>query len=733
MTLVQLFRLVSRHFRALFLCAVLAASATFFGIRNDKKQYESFSTINTGLVTGYNLENSQGGRVDYGYANSEIENILGLFRSRETQEELALQLLAGALMLEAPDPDVLSAVSFAELRELIPMDARREFVAPGDTVKTMAHLRRLLDQHGKNAVKNLLESKHELFGLEHLKNIVAKREGNTDMIRIACTTSDPAISRNTLRLLTNISIAKHRSIKEGQSTSVLDFFEKSTHESASVLNGKEDDMLKFMVGNKIINYYEQTRFIAAKKEDLDELYFEELMKLAAADSSRRNLETKLEPRVNLPEINRSLLSQREQLAGVSSRLAALEIGSATDSLDDVRAKTESTASANALLKQAETLKKGLRQNTEAMFAVNRTPEGLETKNLLGRWLDQWLDVEQTLARLAVLRDRKGEFDRIYDRFAPWGSKMKRIEREIDVAERAYLENLHAYNQARLHKQNMLMATNLRVMDAPFFPEKPKPSKLITLVFLAGLSGFLLVLGAVIALEFMDNTLHDPERAAETTGLELATAFPRLPKDWQHNRSIDYPFLMQRATGQLLQHLKLALREQCVSHRPASILLLSAREGEGKTQLTGMAIEQLRTAGERVLWLRPAGNPEENTAHPDDLFFEVDHNFFEKQTEHDLLGKAISETDLLAYDYVFTEIPAVMSNTYPADYLAASDVALFFARANRIWNRADTRALGTLNRVLARPCNLVLNLVRPDDLENTIGEIPKRRSAFFAKG
>jgi len=730
MTLVQLYRLAGRHFRTLFLCAVLAASATFFGIRNDKKQYESFSTINTGLVTGYNLENSQGGRVDYGYANSEIENILGLFRSRETQEELALQLLAGALMLESPDPDVLSTVSFTELRELIPPDARREFVVPGDTAKTMANLRGLLEQHGKNAVKNLLESKHELFGLEHLKNIVAKREGNTDMIRIACTTSDPAVSRNTLLLLTNISIAKHRSIKEGQSTSVLDFFEKSTQESASELDGKEDDMLKFMVGNKIINYYEQTRFIAAKKEDLDELYFEELMKLAAADSSRRNLETKLEPRVNLPEINRSLLSQREQLAGVSSRLAALEIGSATDSLADVRAKTQSIASSNALLKQAETLKKGLRQNTEAMFAVNRTPEGLETQNLLGRWLDQWLDVEQTLARLAVLRDRKGEFDRIYDRFAPWGSKMKRIEREIDVAERAYLENLHAYNQARLHKQNMLMATNLRVMDAPFFPEKPKPSKLITLVFLAGLSGFLLVLAAVIALEFMDNTLHDPERAAETTGLELATAFPRLPNNWQENRSVNYPFLMQRATGQLLQHLKLTLREQGISHRPARVLLLSAREGEGKTQLSGMAIEQLRTAGERVLWLRPAGNSEENTAHPDDRFFKVDHTFFEKQTEHDLLGKAMSETDLPQYDYIFTEIPAVMTNTYPADYLATSDFAFFFARANRVWNQADTRALTTLNRVLARPCNLVLNLVRPDDLENTIGEIPKRRFAFF---
>lgn len=733
MNLVQFLRLISRHFHAMFLCAVLAAAATFYSTRNDKKEYESFSIINTGLVTGYNIENSQGGRIDYGYTNNEIENILSLFRSRETQEVLALQLLTGALLLEKPDPEVLSPASFAELRELLPPNVRREIVMPGDTAQTFANLRQWHNRHGDNPVKKLLESGHDLFGLEHLQKIVVKREASTDMIRIAYTTTDAAVCRNTLQLLTDIAIVKHRSIKEGQSTSVLDFFENATRESASALSAKEDAMLNFMVGNKIINYYEQTRFIAAKKEDLDEMYFKELMTLAAADSSRRNLELKLETRVNLPNINRSLLSQREQLTGVSARLAALEIGSVTDSLEDVQVKKEGQAATAALHKQAEALKKDVRQNTEAMFAVNRTPEGLETKNLLGRWLEQWLDVEQTLARLDVLRDRKTEFDRIYSRFAPWGSKLKRIEREIDVAERAYLENLHSYNQARLHKHNMLMSTNLRVVDAPLFPEKAKSSKRAMLVIVAGLAGFLLVLAAVIALEFMDNTLRDPERAAETTGLELASAFPRLPKNWQNAPSFDYPFLMQRATGQLLQHLKLTLREQGIQHRPARIALLSTREGEGKTQLAEVLIGQLRAAGERVLWLRPApqqqGTEPAGATHPDDRFFIVNHTFFEKKTEADLLSGTTQKTNTLDYGYVFTEIPPVLANTYPADYLASTDMALFVARANRTWNRADTRALATLHRVLGRPCNLVLNLVRPDDLENALGEVPKHRTAL----
>jgi hypothetical protein len=193
--------------------------------------------------------------------------------------------------------------------------------------------------------------------------------------------------------------------------------------------------------------------------------------------------------------------------------------------------------------------------------------------------------------------------------------------------------------------------------------------------------------------------------------------------------------MQRATGQLLQHLKLSLREQGVHHRPARVVLLSTREGEGKTQLAEVLIGQLRAAGERVLWLRPAsdGMPMEEAAdaptHPDDQFFTVNHTFFEKKTEADLLTGMKQQTNTTEYEYIFTEIPPVLANTYPADYLASTDLSLFIARANRTWNRADARALSTLHRVLGRPCNLVLNGVRPDDLENALGEVPKRRSVL----
>ena len=113
------------------------------------------------------------------------------------------------------------------------------------------------------------------------------------MLRFTYTTIDPGVCQQTLILLTKIFIEKHKEMKKGMSNDVVAFFEEAVRKSAAKLRGVEDQLLAFRVNNKIINYYEQTRFIAAKKEDLDEFFFKEEMKIAAADSTIQNHKTHL--------------------------------------------------------------------------------------------------------------------------------------------------------------------------------------------------------------------------------------------------------------------------------------------------------------------------------------------------------------------------------------------------------------------------------------------------------
>jgi len=178
----------------------------------------------------------------------------------------------------------------------------------------------------------------------------------------------------------------------------------------------------------------------------------------------------------------------------------------------------------------------------------------------------------------------------------------------------------------------------------------------------------------IAKELIDNTMRDPERAAHSTGLELAAAFSLLPNAWQTNRKMDYPYLVRRAAEQLMQRIQLDIRKQGAINHPPRIAVLSTREGEGKSQV----IELVRglPAAAQMEWI---------------------------------------------------EMPALLAGAYPVDELAQADVALLVVSATRTWNVADTRALAMIDELIGRPCRLVLNKVAPDRLETALGELPKKRS------
>ncbi|MFT5748537.1 MAG: succinoglycan biosynthesis transport protein ExoP, partial [Saprospiraceae bacterium] len=545
MTLIDFLRIIGQHFKIITIVSILASAVVFFATKDTKKKYTSHTLINTGLVSGYNIKSSSGGKVDYAFTNNELENLLSVANSYEMMEALATNLLAQYLMLNASDSLLILSENFQLLQEEIGGDFFKEITDKNSFDKTLNNVLSYRDRQEDNPVNALIYSKHGYFGIEHIKSLQITREGNSDMIRFKYGTTDPGVCRQTLVTLTNLFIQRQITIKSGQSTDVLAFFENATRESSGALKVKEDELLQFMVRNKIINYYEQTRFIASKKEGLDEMFFKEQMKLAAADSALSRVKVELSNRFEMPQLNQDMLEQQAELTKASTKMALYE-SIVEDSLNSYNPELD------ALRQQVSNIKAGIQANAVAAFSVQRTPEGAEMKDLLTHWLNQLLDVEQGTARLQVFRKRKKEFDETYRKFAPWGSKLKRIEREIDVAERAYLENLHSYNQARLHQHSMMMSTNLKVIDAPFFSPKPESSKRGVLIIVAFLGGLMLSIGLLVALELMDGTLKTPLNASNTIGIELLGAFPFFPKNWESHSEINFSSIHTKSFGQLYQ-------------------------------------------------------------------------------------------------------------------------------------------------------------------------------------
>ena len=669
MTLLEIIRLLARYFVYIAASALLLASLVFWSTRNNKKQYVTHTLLNTGLISGYNIESNKSSRIDYAFTNNEIENLINLATSYETNKELSSRILARVLIDRANGALPLLASNHEDIaKSLATINIK---VGPNEKAEQLYQrivAQRDADQH--NALYLLTNSDDPFFGIDQLETISVTRAGKSDMIRMEYTAVDPFICQYTLALLTDIFISKHKDIKEGQSDSVIGFFEEATAKTSNKLKSAEDELLNFRVDNQIINYYEQTRFISGNKEELDKQYQEELRVMAGAQSALAKIENEIADKSMLPQLQTEIADNRIVLSGFVTQASQLELIK-----DSLPIDSEDLYFMQMLNYQIDSLKEAMSLAAERVLLLNQTPDGIETRDLLTQWLNNTIEREESAARLAVMEKRQSEYGAIYDRFAPLGSTLKRLEREIDVAEREYLENLHSFNQARLHKYNMLMSSNLKVIDAPYYPVKPEKSKRLMLVMLAFVIGIVLPSGLLIALEMMDSSLKNPDNAKEQTGLKVAGIMPSVSNK-RKAQNIDFKQLNRQALNLLLQQIR---AESSARELPAKVLLLSMNAGEGKSYLTEQIDEYQKSMG--------------------------------------------MENE----EFVFTEVANLLNHPYEPALIKNADVHVLVCRADRKWTEADKHALKVYKKVSGQKPLLLLNGVSTHVMEEIVGEIPRKRS------
>lgn len=691
MNLLEILRIVNRNALLILGCAMGMAVVTYLNIKKQKSTFSSQTLINTGLVSGYNIESGGNSRIDFAYTNNEITNLIVMGTSYQVIEELSLRLLATCIRLDTPNPLIISQEHLAEIKAELGEEVCRAIIQPSleETIRAAKSVR---DSDRSNPLFKMLYSGHPLFGLETLQKVKVERKGNTDMIEMKYTCQDPGLCRLTLELLTTIIVERHASNKQGQSGDVLAYFEESTRKAAQALRNTEMELLDFQIKNRVINYYEQTRFIAAKKEDLDEFYYRELMTLVSADSMVGALEDRLKSKVNLPGLHRDIMAKRVELSNLSTQLTQLEIDTPEDG-------EISLMKAEQLKQQSAGLKEEIRRIVEETWKTNNSTEGLPSSEILSQWLIGILKQEESRARLDVVRRRQEEFVKIYDQYAPWGSTIKRIEREIDVNERAYLENLHSYNQARLHQINLMMSSNLKVVDKPVFPVKADKGKQMMFVIISFIAGLVVPTAILIAMHLMDSSLNQAQKAEEKTQLKVAASLPILDElTTKKSRYVNYLGVTRKAMEQMESVLFWETRE--IKDRKPVIGFFSTRKGEGKTWLENYLGDHLEKKGYEVVqfssseWLKKRENLSYST--PEARF-------------------------------IFVEYPGLLEESSWHQTIESLDLAFLVVFARKAWSKADSRMLEQLKQASNHKLFLFINGLPLDQMETVIGEVPKRRS------
>jgi hypothetical protein len=522
----------------------------------------------------------------------------------------------------------------------------------------------------------------------------------------------------------------------------------------------EDKLLEFNTGNQIINYYEQSKFIAEKKEDIEEFIQNERMKYAGAEEALKKLENKLQIQGQIQAVTDELVRKRNRLVEVTEKITINELFGERDTI--------SKNQIAQLKNEAKRLEKEMNEEISNLYRYNNTIDGMPLSELLNAWLKNLVAFAEAKAGLQVLDSRKRDFQKNYEIFAPLGATLKRIEREIAVNEQEYLSLLHSLNMAKLQQQNEALSTNIKPIDPPYFPLSPKPSKRKLLVFAAGLIGFLIIAFIILLSEYFDNTVKTCDRAEKLTGVKFAV--PMLKISGKYN-SYNLSFISNRLVELLAQEIKHKLssgpNDENLFSSAKVITVFSTLELEGKTFIINKLVNKFRSMGEKILYLnftfhstddldkeKEREMTQDSPAKPksflrkffsqitsfsvlidekisknaDDLTYQIDETFMEKQDVLELVNtNALSSLDI--YKYVFIEIPSILYYPFPNDLVKKSDLSILLLRANREWKSADSGALKMLSDSLSIQPIGILNGVEIEEIEAVLGTLPKKRSVF----
>lgn len=602
-------------------------------------------------------------------------------------------------------------------------------INPSDFQATVENFYAYYKSSDTNFIYELLHYTHKHYSIRAItQNAKVNRMNNSDLIKVTYTSDDPGMCQQTLKIIAEVFIKNYKQLRINQTDAVINYFQNQVDSANARLQRAEDRLLQFNKKNNIINYNEQSKFIAEQKEDLDVYYQNQQIRMAASNAAMQELETKLVSKDSIYLSTDEIQKVRQKLMKIEETIFINEL----DSENDPRIGNK----LEKLRFEAAQLTDRLKYLVDKYYMYSHSPEGIPVKEILSEWIDNVMEFEKSKAALRVLERRKSDFQEVYQVMAPLGAMLKRIEREIDVAEQSYLELLRSLNLAKMKQQNLEMATNIKIVDEPFFPISPNPSRTKILVLVAAIAGFVLVAFLILMLEYFDTSIKSPDRAQKLIKLKLAGAYPRFGPGVQ---TAEFKNAAERLIEIIIQNIKLAIGHHSLysSEKPYLILIFSTKPNVGKTTITNNLIRKFREYGEKVLYLNyNRGGDEENNQPENDLnytvHYKIDNHFVEINHVKELLEKGYIRQKNYNYDYIFLEIPAIIYNSFPLELMDTVDLSLLVVKAKDYWKNADQAALNTMLEVSREKPLIVLNQAEVYALEDIMHNIPHQKGRSIRK-
>ena len=682
----------------LIILPLIALVVAWFLTRNMERIYNTNTTIYTGMITAYNIEGGSG--TAGGHSETNMKNLMLLITTDVTIHEVSLRLFARCMMYGNTNKDnnYISAEHFRQLNNSVPADVKA-LINHNSENATYANLKAYEKPTQDNYLFGLTNY-HPYFGINNITSrLKVLQLDRSDIIDIGYSANDAGIAYNTLDILNEVFARQYAQLRYGETNNVIKFFEREVARLYRILTNAEDDLIRYNVEKRIINYSEQTRVLAGM-DGSQQISDNDLLKAQATTRALMDyLERQLGDRAKIIKANKEFTNQVTDISRIQSRISNLRLMSSEGSGSGVESQQE-LAKAERMLQNATDNVRGLIKDIEA--GTYSTETGVKANDMISKWLDQVLLLEKTKAELNAQDIMRSNIDKQMLYYAPIGATLGRKDRHISFIEGNYMEMLKALNAARLRQKNLQMTTaTLRVLNPPLFPMNAQPTNRMMILLGAFLLTFLLTAMYFFIIELLDRTLRDRMRSERITKIPVMGCFPK-------ESTLRYRRFNKTIADMALRQLSKALLPHFKEGQQNVLNLLSTDAANGKSYLAQELENYWISIGLQVRRLTY-----------DEDFLAEDSRF--------IMAKDIKDIcpDILPNEIAIIEYPNLDDNSIPSGLLNMGTINLLVTRANRTWKDVDQKALKELQSQLTDQNTLFMYLTEAQRyaVEEFVGQLP----------
>lgn len=676
---------------------LIITTFVYYRAGNAHKTYNVDTTLYTGVISGYGVEDNAIA-ANWAMAQNAIDNLINIIRLESTLKRVSMRLFSRILVQGDPEKDqngiTSSSYNYVYNHMKGSPDGKTliSLIDKTSEENTLKNFQKYEKPDRNNYIYGLFYYQHPYFSYTALQNIHVDKIGNSDLLRIHYSAGDPGVAYNTITLLMEEFVVEYRLLRYGETNKVISYFKSQLDSIGSELSKHEDDLTQYNVDNRIINYYDETKEVAAINKEFELRDQNVRFAYNSSKAMLAELERQMDSNAKLAIQNTDLIDKLRQASTLTGRITEMETISSSDSNTD---------------QQLQNYKKQLAQTRQELQKISNryvggkySKEGISKTNIVEQWLDQTLRFEQAKAELEIVEKNRKEMDAKYRFFAPVGTTIKRKERLINFSEQNYLANLKSYNDALLRKKNLEMTSStFKVLSPATYPISHESTNRKKTVMMACVASFIFLVALFLLIELTDRTLRDTIRTRKLTGCPILGSFPYLTKS--------NPIYIQqdKIATQYLTNSILNFLSDRKEGQPFILNILSIEAGMGKTYLIERLQKLLESKGIKVCTLTDKIN-------------------FDSASSTYTLAQNISDLHILQdEDVVIVEYQSLDRISVPTLLLQSASMNLLVVSALKGWKNSDRAILRKLKLQLGKSPYLYLNKAPRYEVENYTGMLP----------